>query len=334
MRDPKLDDPSAYEHRFVEANGIRIHYVEEGTGPLVVLLHGFPFLWYLWRNQIRPLAAAGYRVVVPDLRGYGQTDGPQAKDMTEMVGDVVGLMGALDEKSAVLVGQDAGTVIGHHCMLMRPDLFSGFFMMCSPPSRRAPVKPSSAVAALKSAYPDLVFYSEYLQQPGTAEGLDLHDFLSGVFYSTSGACTEGERWRWAWTKEEGFADTFTVPATLPAHLSREALDYYVSEYARSGLRAAVGVYAATGDRNWEVTSFLEGAVVQKPAVFLYGSADPSLMPNHGIDRQGPQMAGLPEIYLDLELVELSGVGHTPPEEAAQAVNELLLKFLASLETKG
>lgn len=85
----------------------------------------------------------------------------------------------------MLVGQDAGTVVGHHCMLMRPDLFSGFFMTCSPQARRAPVKPSSAVAAVLDAHPELVLYSEYLQQPGTAEELDLHDFLSGIFYSTS-----------------------------------------------------------------------------------------------------------------------------------------------------
>lgn len=105
----------------------------------------------------------------------------------------------------------------------------------------------------------------------------------------------------------------------------------MGEYARSGLRAAAEIYPATGDRNWEVTSFLEGAVVQQPAVFLYGSDDPSLMPNYGIDRQGPLLAALPEIYLKLEVVELPGVGHTPPEEAAQAVNELLLKFLARIK---
>ena len=103
------DDPQAFHHKFANVNGIRMHYVEEGQGPLVLLLHGYPFLWYLWRHQIRALAAAGYRVVAPDQRGYGQTDCPHdvdSYDMTHLVGDVVGLINALDSKSAVLVGQD------------------------------------------------------------------------------------------------------------------------------------------------------------------------------------------------------------------------------------
>ena len=82
------DDPQGFTHRFASVNGIRLHYVDEGQGPLVVLLHGFPFLWYLWRHQIRSLAAAGYRVVAPDQRGYGQTDCPavvDAYDVTHLV---------------------------------------------------------------------------------------------------------------------------------------------------------------------------------------------------------------------------------------------------------
>jgi pimeloyl-ACP methyl ester carboxylesterase len=83
--------------------------VEEGNGPLVILVHGFPFLWYLWRHQIRALAAMGYRVVALDTRGYGQSACPDAVsdyDISWLACDIVGLMNALKEKSAVLVGQD------------------------------------------------------------------------------------------------------------------------------------------------------------------------------------------------------------------------------------
>jgi pimeloyl-ACP methyl ester carboxylesterase len=332
VHDPKVDDPSAYTHKFVQANGIRIHYVEEGTGPLVILLHGVPFLWYLWRHQIRPLAAAGYRVVVPDLRGYGQTDGPQAKDMTLLVGDVVGLMQALGETSAVIIGQDGGTLIGHACLQMRLDLFRGLFMMCTPPAARGAVKPSLAA---KGTYKDLVFYQGYVLRPGTMEQLDVHDFLKGIYYSTSGAVTESERWRWVWTKDKTFTDTYTVPKALPPHLSQQALDYYVSEFTRAGLRPAFDIYAALGDRNWEVTSFLEGVVIRQPAVFVTGALDPSVMPNYGIDRQGPVLAALPKLYSNLEMFKpIPGVGHTPPEEAPQLVTEMLLKFLAKLPPAG
>jgi hypothetical protein len=105
---PNIDDPQGFDHRFADVNGIRLHYVEEGKGPLVILVHGFPFLWYLWRHQIRALATAGYRVVALDTRGYGQSDCPDAVsayDISWLAGDIVGLMNALKENSAVLVGQ-------------------------------------------------------------------------------------------------------------------------------------------------------------------------------------------------------------------------------------
>src|SRR5688572_32290990 len=98
------DDPGGFNHCFAEVNGIRMHYIDEGQGPLVILLHGFPYLWYEWRRQIAGLTSAGYRVVVPDQRGFGQTDrldSIEAYDISQSVGDVVGLMGAVGETSAV-----------------------------------------------------------------------------------------------------------------------------------------------------------------------------------------------------------------------------------------
>jgi alpha/beta hydrolase fold len=68
------DDPQGFNHCFADVNGIRMHYVDEGHGPLALLLHGYPFLWYLWRHQIRALASAGYRAIALDQRGYGQSD--------------------------------------------------------------------------------------------------------------------------------------------------------------------------------------------------------------------------------------------------------------------
>src|SRR5678816_722128 len=111
------DDPRAFNHCFAEVNGIRMHYIDEGKGPLVILLHGFPYLWYMWRRQIGALTEAGFRVVVPDLRGFGQTDRPdsiEAYDMSQAVGDMVGLMAALGETSAVIVGHDLGAVSYTH----------------------------------------------------------------------------------------------------------------------------------------------------------------------------------------------------------------------------
>jgi pimeloyl-ACP methyl ester carboxylesterase len=87
-------------HRFVETNSIRMHLAEAGTGPPVVLLHGFPESWYSWRHQLRALAEAGYHAVAPDQRGYGQTDRPaeiEKYSMFHLVGDVIGLLDALEQ---------------------------------------------------------------------------------------------------------------------------------------------------------------------------------------------------------------------------------------------
>src|SRR3954452_23518811 len=123
------------KHKFVFANGIRIHYVEQGVGPLVVLCHGWPESWYSWRHQIVALAEAGYRVVVRDQRGYGETDSPNAiseYNILNLVGDVVGLVNALGEERAVLIGHDWGSMVSAPAAIMRPDMFYGLGLLSVP----------------------------------------------------------------------------------------------------------------------------------------------------------------------------------------------------------
>ena len=108
---------STLHHRTVVANGINIHFAEQGSGPLVVLCHGFPEGWYSWRHQLPALAAAGYRVVAPDQRGYGRTDHPERiedYDIFRLTGDIVGLVQALGEDRAVVVGHDWGAPVAWH----------------------------------------------------------------------------------------------------------------------------------------------------------------------------------------------------------------------------
>ncbi len=330
-----VDDPEVFTHRFATINGIRMHYVDQGHGPLVVLLHGYPFLWYLWRHQIKALAAAGYHVVAPDQRGYGQTDCPpdvDSYDITHLVGDVVGLIKALGSTSAVLVGQDWGSPVVYNTALMRPDLIRGVLMMCSPPSARGPVRPSEAMKPLNAKFKDVHFYQSYIVQPEAEAQImrDLRRFLLGIFYSTSGYCPTEKQWRWAWKSPETFTDTYTVPATLPPYLSAQALDYYVSQFTRTGIRPANNWYAAI-DKGWENTSFLDGAVVRQPALFVGGERDPSTRPVLGIDRQGPAFKALKTNFPNMrEIITLPGVGHTPPEERPGEINAIVIKFLKDI----
>ncbi len=327
-----VDNPQSFNHRFATVNGIRMHYVEAGQGPLVILLHGYPFLWYLWRYQIKALAAAGYHIVAPDQRGYGQTDCPSdvgSYDITHVVGDVVGLMKALDSKSAVLVGQDWGSPVVYNAALMRPDLFRGVLMMCAPPSARSPIRPSEA---FQQVYKGLTFYQSYFAQPEASAEImrDLRGFLLGTFYSTSGYCPPDKQWRWVWKSPETFSQTYTIPETLPPFLSQQALDYYVAQFTRTGIQPANNWYIAI-DKSWENTSFLDGAVVQQPALYLGGDRDPSTKPLLGIDRQGPALAALKTNFRDMrDVIMLQGVGHTPPEERPEEVNAIVLKFLKDI----
>ena len=106
--EPQANEPA---HRFIETNGIRMHVVEQGRGPTVLLCHGFPESWYSWRHQLGFLAAAGFNVVAPDMRGYGQTDRPESIDqysLLHLVGDLVGLLDELGTETAVIVGHDWG----------------------------------------------------------------------------------------------------------------------------------------------------------------------------------------------------------------------------------
>src|ERR1700738_4201357 len=122
-------------HRFVETNGIRMHIAEAGSGPLVLLLHGFPECWYSWRHQPVSLAAAGFHAVAPDQRGYCRTDRPDAVgsySILHLTGDVMALMGALGEESAVVAGHDWGAPVAWHgapLAVMRGLLGEGFYMV-------------------------------------------------------------------------------------------------------------------------------------------------------------------------------------------------------------
>src|SRR5271166_356557 len=155
-------------HRFIETNGIRMHIAEKGGGPLVLLCHGFPESWYSWRHQLDALAASGFHAVAPDMRGYGQTDRPDAIDqytLLHLVGDMVGLLDALGAETAVIAGHDWGAPVAWHAALLRPDRFRAVIGLSVPYRPRGKVRPTTVMPRTN----DAVFYQLYFQQPGVAE---------------------------------------------------------------------------------------------------------------------------------------------------------------------
>jgi pimeloyl-ACP methyl ester carboxylesterase len=139
-------------HRTVQANGIHLHFAEQGEGPLVVLCHGFPESWYSWRHQLAALATVGFHAVAPDMRGYGQSDRPEAIDQYTLlhhVGDMVGVLDALGVEQAVIAGHDWGAPVAWNAALLRPDRFRAVIALSVPFRPRSPVVPTEAWAVTK-----------------------------------------------------------------------------------------------------------------------------------------------------------------------------------------
>jgi pimeloyl-ACP methyl ester carboxylesterase len=220
------DDPEAFSHRFAEVNGIRMHYVEQGQGPLVILLHGFPYLWYMWRRQIPALAAAGFRVVAPDQRGFGQTDRPdevEAYDLSQSVGDIVGLMNALGETSAVVVGHDLGAWVAQAAAMLRPDLFRALVMLNTPVPPRGKVRPTVGLRAMAKGR---VYHHLYFQERGKPDrelSENTRKTLRSIYFSVSGSAVGAERWRLFIEPGEPILNAFTNPKEFPQWLSTHDL---------------------------------------------------------------------------------------------------------------
>lgn len=314
-----------WQHHFVETNGIRMHYVEMGQGPLVVLCHGFPESWYSWRHQITALADAGYRVVAPDQRGYGQTEQPQAiaaYDIFQLVGDIVGLVHALGEERA----HDWGAPVAWHCALLRPDMFHALALMSVPyaPRMWGDIRPTEALAL---AAGEGQHYITYFQEPGKAEAkleTDVRKTMLSTLYSLSGDPAPEDRWHFIFSKSETLLDAVVLPENLPAWLEATDLDYFVQEYEASGFRGGLNWYRNL-DRNWEMTSFLSSAPILQPTLFIAGETDAVIV----MYQEALQALELTVPNLRKKVV-IPEAGHWIQQERPEAVNKLLLDFFAQL----
>jgi epoxide hydrolase A/B len=316
-------------HRIINTNSINMHIAEQGQGPLVILFHGFPELWYSWRHQLPALAEAGYHVVAPDQRGYGQTDCPDAIDaytLLHLTGDIVGLVQALGAERAVIIGHDWGAHVAWSCALLRADLFSALGLLSVPYVPRPDVRPTTIMQHFAG---EQQFYQQYFQEPGKAEAefeADIRTSLLKFLYSNSGDAPLTKRWRFIFGKSEKCLDSATVPATLPAWLTEADLEVFTKAFERTGFRGGLNWYRNV-DRSWELTPFLRGAKLLQPSLFVAGEEEMAVT----VMRQ--VIDTLEEVMPNLrKKVLLPGTGHWIQQERPTEVNKLLLEFLASLAT--
>ncbi|MGO8802174.1 alpha/beta fold hydrolase [Candidatus Binatus sp.] len=312
------------QHKYVNSNGIRMHYVEQGEGPLVILCHGWPESWYSWRHQIPALAAAGFRVVAPDQRGYGHTDAPEpieSYNIFNLVGDIVGLVNSLGVESAVIVGHDWGAPVAWNSALLRPDIFRAIALLSVPYFPRTPIRPTDAMKAMAG---DQNFYQLYFQEPGKVEkelDADPRRSMAMVLYSASGDVPRTGEFSILFPKEKKFIETGIVPDKLPPWLTEADLDFFAGEFKRAGFRGGVNWYR-NFDRNWELTPFLDGAKLRQPAVFAAGELDvvAKMIPG------GYAMAGAFTPNLKKKVI-IPGAGHWVQQERPKEINEILIEFL-------
>jgi pimeloyl-ACP methyl ester carboxylesterase len=321
-------------HRDVETNGIRMHIAESGAGPLVVLCHGFPESWYSWRHQLHALAEAGFQAVAPDMRGYGQTQRPEEIDqytLLHLVGDVVGLLDALGAETAVIVGHDWGAPVAWHAALLRPDRFRAVVGLSVPFVPRRPVRPTSMMPQTE----DALFYQLYFQSPGIAEAeleRDVRLSIRSLLYSASG---DAPRWEdgarnssgvGMVPRRGGFLSRLTNPESLPEWLTEADVDFYVSEFTRTGFRGGLNWYRNI-DRNWELLAPMAGACVTVPALYIAGERD-LVLGFRGMDQI---IANLSRFVPQLQgTLLLPGCGHWTQQEEAHEVNQAVLDFVRRL----
>jgi pimeloyl-ACP methyl ester carboxylesterase len=311
--------------RTVAVNGVDLHVVEDGPqdGPPVILAHGFPELAYSWRHQIPALAAAGYRVIAPDQRGYGRSSRPDAVDdydITHLCGDLVGLLDDIGAEQAVFVGHDWGSMVVWQTALLHPERVAGVCGMSVAFSPRLPAPPTQI---WRQVFAGKFFYILYFQEPGVADAELNADPAKLMRRMLCGTRTDrGAALDQNADDGRGFADRFPEPDGLPGWLSQEELDFYVGEFTRTGFTGGLNWYR-NFDRNWELTPQLDGAKVEAPSLFVGGAQDPVLLMVPP-DRQAEHLADFRGSVI------VDDAGHWVQQEKAAETNAALLEFLGGI----
>ena len=320
--------------RILTVNGLQMNVAQSGTGPTVLLCHGFPETHHSWRKQMQPLADAGYHVVVPDLRGFGGTDAPREVGrygLMELIGDMVGLLDALSARDAIIAGNDWGATIAWQSALIRPDRFRAIAAVGVPMMGRAPAPPTTLFPANAEAE----FYVKYFQHEGEAEAeldADVETSLRKILYAASGDA--GPREAGDKTPNPfgivrhpgGLLGPLPFPKHLPPWIDETDIQAVTAAFRGSGFRGGLNYYRNM-DRNWEDQAALVGLKVRVPALFMIGERDTGL----AIPAMPDIIKAMPELVPNLrKVVRVPGAGHWLPQERPELFNAQLIDFLKTL----
>lgn len=323
--------------RTLSANGIDLHLAEAGEGPVVLLCHGFPELAFSWRHQIAGLAAAGYRVIAPDMRGYGQTTQPadvDAYSVDRIAGDLHGILDDVGADQAVFVGHDWGAEIVWNLSVLYPERMAAVAGLSIPFRPRPSIRPTEM---WRNLFGDNFFYILYFQEPGVADAELNADPASTIrkfiAVGAGDALDLGEdgtpdmatvAQRMFASDGDGLLDRFPDLSGTPRWMTDADVEVFVENYARTGFTGGINYYR-NFDRNWELLEPVAGAKVAMPAAFITGSNDVgSFMPMPGEE-------WVPDLRIN---ATVQGAGHWLHQERPDEVNRLLVEFLSGLDRDG
>ncbi len=321
---------SAHEFRVLDVGELRLRAAVQGSGPLVLMVHGFPESWYSWRHQIGPIAGAGFTACAIDVRGYGGSDKPPAVAdyaMGHMVADLAGAAEAIAPGApAILLGHDWGAPMVWNAALAHPDKFRGVAAL-SVPWLGVGERPFSAFYEEVFTRRGKFFYQAYFQEEGVAEAeteADVRDFLRKFYYAISG---EGAA-TWPTDKLHGdpLLKGLVDPEPFPAWMTPADLDYYAAEFERSGLRGPLNRYR-NHERDWAWQQAFKDRLIEQPAFFIAGDRDLAF---NMVGLKDP-VAAMRERVPNLQGAHvLKGCGHWTQQERPSEVNALLIPWLKSL----
>ena len=302
-------------------SSINLTVHETGEGPAVVFCHGFPELAYSWRHQLPAVAAAGFRAIAPDQRGYADSSAPPAVTdygLTELTGDMAGMLDALKIERAIFVGHDWGGFVAWAMPLLYPERTAGVVGVCTP---YMAIPPISVLRAMVNGK-DERMYIVWFQEPGRAESV--MDSKARLIFdrlmraplspeeSTKRVMASGELDMNPFRRIEELQ-----PETKPI-VTREELDTYVHAYEKSGFRGGINWYRNI-DRNSREHPEIGVSKLTLPCLMITAEWDGALPPR--------MAAGMPALCSDLEMHNIERAGHWVQQEYPDAVNEKIVDWL-------
>ena len=308
-------------HHRIQTNGITLHAVEEGSGPAVLFCHGFPAIWSSWRSQMEAVAAAGWRAIALDMRGYGESDAPaeaEAYMPFHTVGDLVGVLDSLGIAQAVVVGHDFGANIAWNAAMMRPDRFTAVFAISVsfiPPDR------PSFLDQLRAQHADTFYMFAQMRPESDQAWADAATTIPGAYYWPSGQAPEDQSWH-PFIPARGALRPVPEPIRV---IDGDYLNEAIASFSRTGFHGGLNYYRAIDPFFALASGAYAGATIRQPSFFVTGALD-------GLNRvREPTEDGLRAAVPGLRgFLSLEGVGHWPQLEAPRQVNEALVSFLSGL----